>query len=146
METFEGGEMLTTNEQFITNNTECREGVKKYEISKQESQEHVTYTLVVNCLERTDEGRYMCFVHVPGLEPLDFPIRMARITVQCKCSSARYFMRGSRGGGQGVRSPLKNHKNIGFISNTGPEPLKNHKATKPAFNVGPLSTRHRNVI
>ena len=31
---------------------------------------------------------------------------------------------------------LKNHKNIGFLSNTGPDPLKNHKATKPAFNVG----------
>ena len=137
METFEGGEMLTTNEQFITNNTECREGVKKYEISKQESQEHVTYKLVVNCLERTDEGRYMCFVHVPGLEPLDFPIKMARITVQCKCSSARYFMRGSRGGGR---------QGGGLLAILVTEPLKNHKATKPAFNDGPSSARHRNVI
>ena len=25
-------------------------------------------------------------------------------------------------------SPLKNHKNIEFLSNTGPDPLKNHKA------------------
>ena len=52
-------------------------------------------------------------------------------------------MCGSRGGGggQGVRTPLKNHKNIGFLSNTGPDPLENHKATKPAFNVGP-STAH----
>ena len=25
--------------------------------------------------------------------------------------------------------PLKNHKNIGFLSNTDPDPLKNHKAT-----------------
>ena len=33
--------------------------------------------------------------------------------------------------GQEVQSPLKNHKNIGFLSNTGPDPLKNHKATKP---------------
>ena len=41
--------------------------------------------------------------------------------------------------GAGVSgSLLKIHKNIGFLSNTGPEPLKNHKATKPAFNgVGP---------
>ena len=31
------------------------------------------------------------------------------------------------GGGQGVRTPLKNHKNVGFLSNTGPDPLKNHK-------------------
>ena len=32
-----------------------------------------------------------------------------------------------RGGGEGVRTPLKNHKNIGFSSklNTGPDPLKN---------------------
>ena len=34
---------------------------------------------------------------------------------------------------------MKNHKNIGFLSNTGPDPLKNYKATKPAFNFGPLS-------
>ena len=33
------------------------------------------------------------------------------------------------------RIPLsrKNHKNIGFLSKTGPDPLK----TKPEFNVGP---------
>ena len=35
-------------------------------------------------------------------------------------------------GGQGVRTPLKNHKTIGFLSNTGLDPLKNHKATKCA--------------
>ena len=48
-------------------------------------------------------------------------------------------------GVKGVGTPLKNHKNIGFLSNTGPDPL-NHKATKPAFNVGPLAVRQRNVI
>ena len=57
------------------------------------------------------------------------------------------FMGGSRGG-QGVRTPppLKNHKNTGFLCNTGPDPLKNHKATKPAFNVGLSSARQRNAI
>ena len=31
---------------------------------------------------------------------------------------------------RGERSaPLENHKNIGFLSKTGPDPLKNHKAT-----------------
>ena len=51
-------------------------------------------------------------------------------------------------GGQGVRTPppLKNHKNIGFLSNTGPGPLKNHKATKTAFSVGPSSASQRNAI
>ena len=48
-------------------------------------------------------------------------------------------------GKQGL-DPLKNHENIGFLSNTGPDPLKNHKATKPAFNVGPLSARQRNAL
>ena len=49
-------------------------------------------------------------------------------------------------GGQGVRTPMKNHKNIAFLSNTGPDPLKNRKATKPAFNVVPLSARQRDAI
>ena len=47
-------------------------------------------------------------------------------------------MHGSTGGGgeQGVRTPLKNHKFIGFPSNTGLDPLKIRNATKPAFNEG----------
>ena len=52
---------------------------------------------------------------------------------------------GSRGGTGGPH-PLKNHKNIGFLSNTGPDPLKNHKATKPVFNVWPSSDGQRNAI
>ena len=31
---------------------------------------------------------------------------------------------GSRGGDRGSGPPLKNYKNIGFLSNTGPDPLK----------------------
>ena len=41
-----------------------------------------------------------------------------------------------RSRGQGVPTPLKNQKAIGFYSNTDPDPLKSHKAT----NVGPSST------
>ena len=37
-------------------------------------------------------------------------------------------MCGSRGGGQGVRTPLENYKDIGFLRNTGPDPL--NKITK----------------
>ena len=57
------------------------------------------------------------------------------------------FMCGPRGG-QGVWTPppLKNRKNIGFLSNFGPDPLKNRGATKPAFNVGPPSARQQNAI
>ena len=56
--------------------------------------------------------------------------------------------RGGEGGGQVVRTPppLKNHRNIGFHSNSGPDPLKKHKATKSALNVGPLAARTRNAI
>ena len=45
-----------------------------------------------------------------------------------------YDMCGSRGG-HWVRTPLENDKNIGFLSNTGPDLLKNNKSFKRAFNV-----------
>ena len=61
-----------------------------------------------------------------------------RVVSQCMC--------GSRGGDRGSRPPLKNHKNIGLLSNTGLDPLKNHKAIKPTFNVGPTSARQCNAI
>ena len=40
------------------------------------------------------------------------------------CESAAYNMFGSRGGGGQGPDPLENHKNIGFLSNTGPGSLK----------------------
>ena len=52
-------------------------------------------------------------------------------------------MGGSRGGTRGP--PMKNHKNIWFLSNTGPGPLKFTKLPKLAFNFGPLLPHHRNV-
>ena len=51
-----------------------------------------------------------------------------------------------RGAGGPDPPSWKNHKNIGVLSNIGPDPLKIHKATKPAFNVGPSSARQRNAI
>ena len=33
---------------------------------------------------------------------------------------------GAGAGGRGPDLPLKNHKNIRFLSTTGPDPLKNH--------------------
>ena len=51
------------------------------------------------------------------------------------------------GRGQRVRypPPMKNHKAIGLLSNTGPDPLELHKATKSTFNVGPRSARQRKM-
>ena len=45
-------------------------------------------------------------------------------------------MQGSRVG-QGVRTPLKNHKNIGFLSNTGPDPMKNQIRIQYWTIIGP---------
>ena len=69
-----------------------------------------------------------------------------RLTYEPPHHKASGVMGGSRGG-QRVRTPppLKNHKNKGFLSNTGPDRLKHHKATKPALIVGPSSARQRNV-
>ena len=53
-------------------------------------------------------------------------------------------MRSSKGVGAGGLDPMKNHKNIGFLSNSGPNPLKNH--IKQAFNVGQSSARQQNGI
>ena len=57
-------------------------------------------------------------------------------------------MRGSREGYRGS-GPPKNHKSMGFLTNTGPDFLKNQKAipnTKPSFNNGPSLARKRNAI
>ena len=54
-------------------------------------------------------------------------------------------MRIQRGGGQGVRTTLKNHKNIGFSGNTGPDPLKNrsYQASIQCWaNIGTPAKRH----
>ena len=55
-------------------------------------------------------------------------------------------MGGSRGGRQGVQTPLKDQKKIGFLSNTGTDPLKNRKATRPEFNVRPSSNAINGVL
>ena len=60
------------------------------------------------------------------------------ISVDIVRSHAR-IQRGDRG--YGPPPHLKNHKNIEFLSNTGPDPLKFSKTTKPAFNVGSSSAR-----
>ena len=56
-------------------------------------------------------------------------------------------MRRSRGWVRGSGPPLKNHKTVWFLSNTGLDLPKNHKTTKPAFNVGTSSSaRQQNAI
>ena len=56
--------------------------------------------------------------------------------------SVEQSMRGSREKGAATPPPpWKSHKNIGFLSTTGPDHLKNHKTTKPAFDIGPAK-RH----
>ena len=59
-----------------------------------------------------------------------------------KCTYPLLMCR-SRGGAGGPDPPLKKYKNVGFLSNTGPEPLKNPKATKRAI-IGLPAKRHLN--
>ena len=79
---------------------------------------------------------------------LTYPANLESKILSEPSNTVETDMCGSRGGGgRGSGSlHLKNHKNIGFLSNTGLDSLKNQKATKPAFNVGPSSTRQRNTI
>ena len=52
------------------------------------------------------------------------------------------------GGGAGDPDPMKNHKNIRSLSNTGLDPLKYHKAAKGSIQywaiIGSLAKRHLN--
>ena len=48
--------------------------------------------------------------------------------------------------GQGVQTPLENHKAIEFLINTGLDPKENHKATMTAFNVGPPSAHQQKTF
>ena len=48
------------------------------------------------------------------------------------------------GGGQGVRSPLENHKNIEFLRNTSPGPLNFSKLSSQHSMLG--HNRHLNGV
>ena len=64
------------------------------------------------------------------------------------CQADHYLaMCGSRRGdrGFGHPHPLKNHNNIGFLSDIDPIFLKKFNCAKPAFNVGPSPARQRHA-
>ena len=92
-----------------------------------------------------EEERTDCFTSLCGSQCLE---SLPRDAVGCSLVSDSGISCADpeRETGGPVPPPLKNHKNIGFLSNTSPDPLKNHKATKPAFNVGSSSARQRNAI
>ena len=62
------------------------------------------------------------FIYTTSSESSGETVRMHRFVCAKACTDRE---RGG-GGGQGSRHPipLKNHKNIGFLNNTGPDPLK----------------------
>ena len=64
------------------------------------------------------------------------------ISVDIVRSHARIH-RGDRGSGPPPH--LKNHKNIEFLSNTGPDPLKFSKTTKPAYHQNASETPFKGV-
>ena len=61
---------------------------------------------------------------VQSIELLEKPDKQQYTTIVKLSMKLTYISGADRGSGH----HLKNHKNIGFLSNTGPDPLKNHKA------------------
>ena len=49
-------------------------------------------------------------------------------------------------GGQGVRTPLKNHKNLGFFSNTAPDHPGYQDSIQCWANIGMPAKRHLNGV
>ena len=82
----------------------------------------------------------LLFLKVQRIIPALMPSINKNITRSPRRNYRRQTMCETRGGGgQGIRPlPLKNHKNKGFFSNSGPDPLKNHKAAKWRFTGGPM--------
>ena len=101
--------------------------------------------------------QYLLKLLEAGLEALDNPASTKAQIVKALKAMQRSLQYGDQVGnydrqhgriqsGGGSGSPQNKHKNIGFLSNSGPDPLKNYEATKPAFNAGPLSAHQRNAI
>ena len=97
-----------------------------------------TYRIVGNLMSQLVPGAKWLNGRVLDSRPRGHRLEPHQIHCVVSLSNHGRIQRGDRGSGP----PLKNHKNIGFLSNTGPGPL----ATKPAFNVGPTSARQRNAI
>ena len=107
---------------------------------------------------KADMVQYLLKLLEAGLEALDNPASTKAQIVKALKAMQRSLQYGDQvwyyerphgriqRGGRGSGSPLKNKKNIGFLSNSGPDPLKNYEATEPAFNVGPSSAYQRNAI
>ena len=71
------------------------------------------------------------------------------LRTKCSCEVHReLYMRGSRGDrGSGPPSPLKNHKNIGFLSNMGPDPRESYQACiQCGVIIGTLAKRRLNGV
>ena len=94
-------------------------------------------------------GSNIAYSYILTLYGITFCINVAKQSKNVKVRHKLIKIRHARiqkGIGGPTPPPLKIHKNIGVLNNTGLDPLKNHKATKPAFNFGPLSACQRNAI
>ena len=101
------------------------------------------YSATMLCIEGAKNAR-MCIAFTGRLG-----INISRAGLENICILRKFLIhhgriqRGDRGY---EHPPLKNHKNIGFSSNTDPDLLKNLKASNPAFNIEPSLARQRNAI
>ena len=79
-------------------------------------------------------NKYICGCHISCL-------RWLRTNVHAKCING--YTWADPEGGQGARTPLKNHKNIGFFSNMG---LSYQASIQCRVIIGTLANRHLNGI
>ena len=75
----------------------------------------------------------------------DDPIQCQKVTVQLLIQACK-----DPEGGKGGPDPQRNHKNIGFLSNTGLDPLKITKLPSQPLQcraiIGMLAKRHLNGV
>ena len=97
----------------------------------------------------TNETRSWCDIRTFDIHPSTHPTLLFFIWGNDLTDIYCEVIGGSRGEDRGSLPrpppPLKNHKNIGFLSNTGPE-LQKWQSYQARFNVGSSSARQWNAI
>ena len=79
-----GGEIISNDESIFISNYDCKEGKKKYEITRREVNRRITYMLTVNCLEMVDYGYYKCYINIGGTGSNMWPSKIGYLVVQGK--------------------------------------------------------------
>ena len=106
--------------------------------------------LGLHCLPLSHKKDSLCVIWVKlSLVSMEFTtlVNPCHVREDLTSSVSSLFVCANPEGGQGVRTPPENNKNIGFLSNTGLDPLKNHKTSIQCWAIiGPSAKRHLNGV